>query len=934
MFAARGPAFVGRTGERAALDGLLARVRRGHSEVLVIHGEAGIGKSALLRYAARQASGFRVVELAGVEGEMELPFAGIHQLCATMLDRVDALPASQRDALNISLGLTTGVVPDRLLVGLAVLGLLAAAAEDRPLLCLVEDAQWLDAASSQILGLVARRARAESVAIVFAVRDSGSERPTHDLDGLPDMRLQGLTDEDARALLDGVVTGRLDGGIRDRLVAETGGNPLALVELPGRMTAAELAGGFELPASHELLDHIEDHYVRRVGELPEPTRRLMLLAAAEPLGDAPLVLRAGRRQAIAPDALRPAEVARLLEIGESVRFRHPLVRSAVYRAAPPMTRQWAHKALAEVSDPKSDGDRRAWHRALAATGPDEDVAAELERSAGRAQARGGVAATAAFLERAAELTPDPARRRERALAAAHASLQAGAFTTARGLLGIVQAGPLDELQRARTDVLHAQLVFVTSRGRDAIPLLLAAARQLEPLDVSLARETYVDAFSAAMFGGRLNGSIGMREAAEAARAAPHPTDAEPAIADLLLDALVALAYDYGTAVPLCREVVRRLSGEETSAPERLRWLWQGCVLALEIWDDERARALSSLSVEIAHETGTLSELALALGARVPTLVLCGELDAAAALVSETASVEEATGIRSAPYGALFVSAWRGRSTETTELIETAERDAKARGEGFGLAIAAYARAVLCTALGRYDEALTAAASASAHQDLNVENWGLSEVVEPATRCGRTDVATDALNRLTAKAQVTRTDWALGIEARARALLDDGADADRWFRTAIEHLARTGVRAELARTHLLYGERLRRDGRRVDARAQLNIAHELFTSMAMEAFAERAGRELVATGEKARRRVDDARDDLTPHERRIAELAADGLSNADIAARLFLSRRTVEWHLRHVFSKLGIRSRRQLAGALQDSGSEADDASSKDPARRR
>ena len=919
MSTIRGSAFVGRSAERDVLDGLLARVREGESEVLVIHGEAGVGKTALLRYAARQASGFRVAELTGVEAEMELPFAGIHQLCATMLDRFDALPAPQRDALSVALGLKGGEVPDRFLVGLAVLSLLAAVAEERPLLCLVEDAQWLDGASSQILGLVARRVRGESVAIVVAIREPATE---HDFRGLPELRLEGLPEQDARALLRGVVTGRLDQRVGDRLVAESGGNPLALLELPGRMTAAELAGGFEFHAAGGLPAHIEDHYLERVGELPEATQRFMLLAAAEPLGDAALVLRASRTLGIETAALGPAEAAGLLEIGSIVRFRHPLVRSAVYRAAPPERRQRVHEALAEVSDPDSDADRRTWHRALAATGPDEDVAAELERSAGGAHARGGAAASAAFLDRAVTLTPDPTRRRERALAAAEASLAAGALAAARGLLAMAGAGPLEEFQRAHIDLLQAQLAFVSSRGTDATPLLLSAARRLERLDISVARETYVDAFAAALFGARLNGSVGMAEIADAARAAPQPVDAELATADVLLDALVGLAGDYDNAVPSCRKAVERLSGEKASAKERLRWLWQGCVLALEIWDDEHARSLSHSSVDIARETGTLSELALALSARAPILVFCGDLAAAASAVSETESVEDVTGIRAAPYGALILSAWRGRPAETTNLIETTEREAEARGEGIGVAISAYARAVLCNGLGLYEQALAAAVTASGHREAVAENWGLSELIEPATRCGRTDLAADAMNRLTHKAQAARTDWALGIEARARALLADGGDAEHWFRMAIEHLDRTRVRAELARTHLLYGERLRREGRRVDARAELNTAHELFTSMGMEAFAERAAGELLATGERARRRIARTRDDLTSQERQIAQLARDGLTNAEIGARLFLSRRTVEWHLRHVFSKLGIQSRHQLESALQASESEA------------
>jgi DNA-binding CsgD family transcriptional regulator len=917
MAVIRGPGFLGRSSERELLDGLLARARGGDSEVLIIRGEAGIGKTALLRYVARQASGYRVAQLTGVEAEMELAFAGIHQLCGTMLDRLDGLTRPQRDALSVALGLTAGEVPDRFLVGLAVLSLLATVAEERPLLCLVEDAQWLDAASSQIVGFVARRVRAESVAVVVAVREPAA---APDFDGLPELRLEGLPEDDAHTLLRSVVSGRLDRRVVDRIVGETAGNPLALLELPGRMTAAELAGGFELPAAGEVPAQIEHHYIRRIRQLPEATQRLMLLAAAEPVGDAPLVLRAGRRLGIETDALAPAEAAQLLHIGTSVRFRHPLVRSAVYGAAAPGSRQRAHQALAEVSDPDSDADRRAWHRALAAEEPDEGVAAELERSAARAHARGGAAANAAFLDRAVALTPHPARRRERALAAAHASVQAGAFTAARRLLAMADAGALEDFQRAQVDLLRAQLAFVSRRGTDATPLLLAAARRLEPLDIGVARETYVDAFSAALFGARLNGSVGIREVAEAARAAPRPLDAEPAAADLLLDALVALADDYDAAVPRCREAVLRLSGERASAKERLRWLWQGCVVALEIWDDEHALALSRSSVQIARETGTLAELALALSAHTPILVFCGDVATAAAMVSETESVEEVTGIRSAPYGALILSAWQGSEIDTTKLIEATEREANARGEGIGLAISAYARAVLANGLGRYEEALAAAVTASEHREVVAENWGLSELIEPATRTGRTNLAAEAMKRLASKAYATGTEWALGIDARSRALLSEDDRAEGSFQKAIDHLSRTRVRAELARTHLLYGEWLRRMNRRVDARAQLRIAYDSFVSMGMEAFAERASRELSATGENVRKRTVETRDDLTPQEKQIAELAGDGLSNPEIGARLFLSRRTVEWHLRHVFAKLGIQSRRELSRALANSGS--------------
>jgi DNA-binding CsgD family transcriptional regulator len=615
-------------------------------------------------------------------------------------------------------------------------------------------------------------------------------------------------------------------------------------------------------------------------------------------------------------AVDPAVDAGLLHVGVRVEFAHPLVRSAAYGSAADDDRHRVHRALADATDAETDPDRRAWHRANATPGQDEAVAYELERSATRAQARGGLAAAAAFLTRATELTPDPARRAQRALDAAFANVLAAAFDTARTMITVARDGPVDELQHARIDLLRAQLAFASSRGTEATPLLLAAAQRLETLDLRLARETYLDAFSAALFGARLNDSVGVADVARAARAAPRG-EGEPTTADLLLDGLVALTDDYDAAIPPCRRALQRLSGDNVSPQERLRWLWQGGVVALELWDDESAYTLSHHNVEIARKTGTLSELALALSARIPVLVLCGELSDAATAVAESDWVEEATGISSAPYGALILAAWRGRAREARELIESTIRDAGARGEGIGLAISEYTRAVLCNGLGEYEEAFAAACSASEHQEVVAENWGLSELIEAAVRTGRTDLATDATSRLSTKAQATRTEWALGIEARSRALLSEGDLAEAHFRAAVEHLSRTRVRAELARTHLLYGEWLRRSGRRLDAREQLRPAHEMFTAMGAEAFGDRAERELLGTGERARKRIDETRADLTTQEADIARLARDGLSNAEIGGRLFLSARTVEWHLHKVFGKLGISSRRQLREALPE-----------------
>jgi DNA-binding CsgD family transcriptional regulator len=907
--------LLGRRGECDALDRLVADVLAGASRVLVLRGDAGVGKSALLRHLSDQVAGWRVASAVGVESEMELPYSGLHQLCAPLLDHIDELPVPQRDALATVFGLSTGPAPDRFLVGLATLTLLAQAAEMHPLACIVDDAQWLDQASAHVVTFVARRLLAERVALVCAARTGIGDEV---LVGLPALPVGGLSDRDARPLLLGTMHRPLDAAVIDQIIVESRGNPLALLELPRTWREADVAGGFGLPSGQPVAGKIEHSYVQRLSLLPPDTQLLVLVAAAEPLGDSRLLRRTAASLGIDMGAVAPAVDDGLVQVRGRVEFAHPLVRSAAYRAADAADRRRVHRALAAATDARSDPDRRAWHRARATSGPDEEVAAELEQSAGRAQARAGLAAAAAFLTRATELTPLSTARTRRALAAASANVQAGAFDTARTLLTIARDGPVDDLQRAQIDMVGAQLGFAASRGNEATLLLLAAAQRLQPLNPQLARATYLDAFSAAQFAARLDDGVGTAEVARAVRSAPRPSNDQLTPGDMVLDAFVALTDDYAAAVPLGRNALQMLRRDPRAATERLRWLWQGCVLALELWDDESAYILSDHHLRLARTTGALSELPLALGSRAPILVFCGELAAAASLVEESRSVAEAAGILEAPYGALILAAWRGQAREARELIDVALREAGARGEGVGVAISGYSHAVLCNGLGQYDEALVAARAACEDpREMVAHNWGMTELIESAARTGRLELATDALGRLSAKARACRTDWALGIEARSRALLSTGDAAERSFREAVEHLGRTRVRGECARARLLYGEWLRRANRRVEARSELTLAYDMFTAMGMDGFAERTRRELLATGASVRKRTVEDFDRLTAQEALIARLAQDGLSNSEIGAQLFISARTVEWHLRNVFTKLGVTSRRQLGQALAD-----------------
>ena len=825
----------------------------------VLRGEAGVGKTALLQYVAERASDCRILRVAGVESEMELAFAGLHQLCATMLDGVDALPGPQANALRAAFGLQDGEAPDRFRVALAVLSLLAEAAEAQPLVCLIDDVQWLDRASAQTLAFVARRLLAERIAMVFAVREPAQ---VDELAGLPEMLVEGIGDDDARSLLAAAMPGRLDERVRDQIVAETRGNPLALLELPRGLTPAELAGGFGLADARPVASRVEETFVQRIRSLPRETQRLLLVAAAEPVGDVSLLWRAAERLGIRGDAGRPAEEAGLIELGIRVRFRHPLMRSAAYRAADFRDRQEVHRALAEATDPDTDPDRRAWHRAQAASGPDEAVADELERSADRAQARGGAAAAAAFLARAAELTPDPEGRGKRAVAAAQAKFDAGASDAALELLATADLAPLDELQRARLERLRAEIVFARTRGNDAPALLLAAARRLEPLDAAMARETHLEAIVAAMYAGRLGGEPSVGEAAEAAQAGPAAPK-PPRASDLLLDGLATRFTDgYAAGVPPLRKALDAFRSGEGLTARDVRWLWLACRLAEDLWDDELWYELATRALRVARETGALRVLPTAATYRACLDVHAGAFDAASSLIEEADAIVDATGLAPLNLARVMLVAWRGNEAETRRVLEAGLPRAKARGEGMALGVANWATALLYNGQGRYAEALAAAQRACEYDDVGPFAWALVEQIEAGVRSGVTDAASAALDRLSARTQASGTDWALGIEAGSRALLSGGRDAEPLYLEAVERLARSRGVIHLARARLLYGEWLRRENRRVDAREQLRAAYDRFDQIGAEAFAERSRRELLATGETAPRRT--GRDPRGPH----------------------------------------------------------------------
>lgn len=884
----------------------------------MLRGEAGIGKTALLEQARDMAvaSGCRVESSAGVEAEAQFAFAGLHQLCHPMLDRLAALPDPQQTALGVAFGLRTGPAPDRFLVGLATLTLMAEVAEETPLVCLVDDAQWLDEASAQVLAFVARRVSAERVALLFGLRDAGTGavggEDGQPFAGLPALQVDGLGEDDASGLLTSAVSSSLDEDVRSRILAEARGNPLALLELPHDLQLPGLPGGYELPGALRLPRRIEDGFRRRSASLPAEAQLLLLVASAEPTGEPALLWRAAAHLGLDHEAAAPAEQAGLLEIDTRVRFRHPLVRSAIYQASPPRDRRRVHGALAAATDPQSDPDRCAWHRAQAVLGADETVAAELERSADRARARGGLAAAAAFLRRAVELTPDPATRAARALDAAHSTHAAGASASALELLSVAAAGPPDDLRQARLALLRAQIAFRLTRGSEVPEMLLDAADQLVPLDAALAREAYVEAIEASFHAGRFAPLHTSRDIAVAAQEVAL-LGTSPRPIDLLLDGLATrFTRGYEASVPSLERALEAFVDDDSgSDDDHGRWLWLACHVGAMLWDDEKIVILAGRAVRLAREAGALATLPASLNALGLVLVLTGELGRAAELSSEEEAITRATGAPPIPNARLNLAAWRGEQPEALELLATTVEGATARGEGLTLSSADASLAYLHNGLGNYDKALAAAGRLYELDELAHSSVALPELVEAAVRADDRALATAALDRLVARAEASGTEWALGMAARSRALVSSGPRAEESYREAIERLARCRMATHLARAHLVYGEWLRREGRRRDAREELRTAHEQLSDMGAGAFAERAARELRATGEHARERTAQPTDALTAQEAHIARLVATGATSREVASRLFLSPRTIEAHLRSIYRKLGISSRREL-----------------------
>jgi DNA-binding CsgD family transcriptional regulator len=883
-----------------ALDRLIGDVSDGQGGSLVVRGAAGVGKTTLLAQAVDRVPANRIIRLDGSKAESDLAFGAIHRLFGQLDQDLAQLPVPQANALQALLGLVPGP-PDQFLVGLAIRSLLARSANERPLICVVDDAQWLDPPSARTLAFVGRRLHGLPVGLVFALREWRDE-----ISGLPEVELGGLSPEEARRMIEWMVPGPLDVEVRARIAAELEGAPVGIGESLKRVRPLAMAGGFYQPGFVPLSPAVEESLRARLEALPKDTCRLLLIAGAEPLGRPYLLKRAAELLSIPPGAAGPAESEGVIRMGAVVRFRHPAMRSVVYRAASPAERRLVHEALAEATDRDVDPDRYAWHLAYATAAPDEGVATKLEQAASLAQVKGGLAAGAALLNRAAALTPDPVLRSKRILAAGEAKMAAGALDEALELLAGAESEMLETQSRARLARLLAQVDAPQLGRSDASSMLLRLAKRLVPIDARMARDTCIQALTAAIHAGHLLRDDNIADVAQETRAMFGSAQPVGAI-DVLVDGWATLYTDgYTAAVLSFQQALHGFEREKST-----RGILLGAGVAVALWDDATACALANRQREHALSTGAMNALKHSLISLATLAVYAGKFADAVELIEQAALIESPPTLGRRDYAPMMLAAYRGREAEATEVIAEMVGDANIRREGRAVAVAEEMTAVLHNGLGNYRVALAAAQGASERGQLGASDRALAELVEAAVRCDERGVAEDALARLCQRTTVCGTDWALGIEARSRALLSQGREADELYRTAIERLGRCSIATALARAHLLYGEWLRGVGRRKDARQQLHIALEMFSDMGAEAFAARAEGELTATGEKLYRRGAESEAELTPQEAEICELAREGHSNPEIAAKLYLSPRTVEYHLGKVFRKLGVSSRNEL-----------------------
>ena len=908
-------ALIGREVELAAIAGHLEAARDGMSAALVIQGEAGVGKTALLRHVADTVGDFQVASVSGHESEVDLGFATLHRLLQPFTDAVQHLPAPQLNALSTAFGLREGTPPDAFMVGLATLTLLTDVAGSRPVLAVIDDVQWIDAASLSVLTFVARRLHADSVAMLFGLRTT--DIPLGATDGLEVLTIGGLARADARRLLESAPEAPFVPHVVERLIDEAGGNPLTLLELGRELSREQREGTRPLPDHLPIGADIEARYLTRVRALPQATQDLLLVAAAEP-SEPEAVWHAAHLLGIDADegVMTPALDAQLVSAGHAVEFRHPLVRSAIYQGARPSERRQAHKLLASaIGD--SQPDRQAWHRAAAAVGPDAEIADALELAAGRARNRGGRLAEVTFLDRSAQLTPEAGTSARRFLDAAYAAQLAGATTLATSLVERAEATDPDGLEAAHVLRLHGLLELAGGQFGDSTRKLFAAARSFAPHDHALARETLLETFNSLAMIGRYVREPAAAEVAAFALSLPGGDPDAPT--EMLLRGWSLLFVDErDQGVALLRRALDAFVHQGEHRDEAARWTLLATLAARELWEDDTFVAVAANNVRRARELGDLMNLEIALLSLAAGHVHGGRLAEADACYTEVRLLKRAiAGSADLNEAAdLQYRAWRGHDEDLRTTARAIYEFSDAIGFDSGVCIAQLALTTVELSEGRYEAALEAAQTTIGGINPGIECRALGEIVEAAERSGHREIAEEAFDRIAPSLISSQTDWGLGVLARLRGILASDEDAEAWFMEALERLGRAGIVPDLARTHLLYGEWLRRQGRRTEARDQLRTAHDLFTSIRADGYAERARRELLATGERARRRTADTANDLTPQELQVARLAAEGLTNREIAAQLFLSASTVEYHLHKTFRKLDITSRHQLTRVLQ------------------